>query len=194
MSKKIDRRNFMKILTASAGATVLVRCGPGGSPEKVTVIQTQEVIKEVTATSGPLEAVADVMGTFPRRETVIVRQLTGRVGTPDNMNLWVGWKWQDRGLQNLADEPLWSVDFATGKIINGLADGDAKYNADFTECTIPLRKGVTWNDGEAFTSADVVYTIETCKKFSGLNANSFFVDNVASVTAVDELHGQVCPE
>jgi len=186
MSKKIDRRNFMKILTASAGATVLVRCGPGGTPEKVTVVQTQEVIKEVTATSGPLEAVPDVMGTFPRRETVIVRQLTGRVGTPDNMNLWVGWKWQDRGLQNLADEPLWSVDFATGKIVNGLADGDAKYNSDFTECTIPLRKGVTWNDGVAFTSADVVYTIETCKKFSGLNPNSFFVDNVASVTAVDE--------
>jgi peptide/nickel transport system substrate-binding protein len=49
-------------------------------------------------------------------------------------------------LQNLADEPLWSVDFATGNIINGLADGDAKYNADFTECTVPLRKGVAWND------------------------------------------------
>jgi hypothetical protein len=50
--------------------------------------------------------------------------LTGRVGTPDNFNLWVGWKWQDRGMQNLADEPLWSVDFATGEIINGVADGD----------------------------------------------------------------------
>ena len=95
----------------------------------------QEVIQEVTATPEPTktpEAVADVLGTFPRRETVIARQLTGRVGTPDNFNLWVGWKWQDRGLQNLADEPLWSVDFATGKIINGLADGDPKYNADFT--------------------------------------------------------------
>ena len=84
------------------------------------------------------------------------------------MNLWVGWKWQDRGLQNLADEPLWSVDFATGNIINGLADGDAKYNADFTECTIPLRKGVAWNDGEPFTAADVVYTVETCYEVYGL--------------------------
>ena len=36
------------------------------------------------------------------------------------MNLWVGWKWQDCGLQNLADEPLWSVDFATGEIILAL--------------------------------------------------------------------------
>ncbi len=131
-----------------------------------------------TRTHRNTEAVADVLGTFPRRETVIVRQLTGRVGTPDNMNLWVGWKWQDRGLQNLADEPFWSVDFATGKIINGLADGDAKYNADFTECTVPLRKGVAWNDGEPFTAADVVFTVETLMKYKGFNANSNFVDNM----------------
>jgi peptide/nickel transport system substrate-binding protein len=183
MSKKISRRKFMKILGASAGATVLVRCGPGGTPEKVTVVQTQEVV--VTPTPGPLEAVADVMGTFFCRETVIVRQLTGRVGTPDNMNLWVGWKWQDRGLQNLADEPLWSVDFATGNIINGLADGDAKYSADFMECTIPLRKGVLWTDGEPFSADDVVFTIETIMKYTGFSANSKFVDQVDSVTAVD---------
>ncbi|NUM43790.1 MAG: ABC transporter substrate-binding protein [Anaerolineales bacterium] len=126
------------------------------------------------------------MGTFPRRETLIVRQLTGRVGSPDNMNLWVGWKWQDRGLQNLADEPLWSVDFATGEIINGLASGDPVYNEDFTELTIPLREGVAWNDGVPFTAADVVYTVETLMAYDGFSAHTFFVDNVASVTAVDD--------
>jgi len=188
MSKKLDRRNFMKILTASAGATVLVRCGPGGTPEKVTVVQTQEVIKEVTPTTGAVvqEELPPVLETFPRRETVIARQLTGRVGTPDNLNLHVGWKWQDRGIQNLADEPLWSVDFATGKIINGLADGDPKYNTDFTSLTVTLRKGVLWNDGQPFTAADVVYTIEANMQFTGFNAHSFFVDNIAAVKAVDD--------
>ncbi len=127
-----------------------------------------------------------MLGTFPRRETLIARQLTGRVGTPDNFNQWVGWKWQDRGIQNLADEPLWSVDFATGKIINGSADGDPKYNADFTSLTVPLRKGVAWSDGEPFTAADVVFTVETLMKYEGFNAHSFFVDNVAAVTAVDD--------
>jgi peptide/nickel transport system substrate-binding protein len=187
MSKRMSRRNFMKALATGTGGVVLVSCGKAGTPEQVTVIQTQ--LKEVTAAAKPTtppQAVPDVLGTFPRRDTVLVRQLTGRVGTPDNMNLWVGWKWQDRGLQNLADEPLWSVDFATGKIINGLADGDAKYNADFTECTIPLRKGVAWNDGQPFTAADVVFTTETIMKYPGINANSKFVDGVASVTAVDD--------
>ena len=156
--------------------------------EGKTVIETVEVIKEVTPTPAPVvqEEVADVLGTFPRRETLIARILTGRVGSPDNFNLHVGWKWQDRGIQNLADEPLWSVDFATGNIINGLADGDPKYNADFTECTVPLRQGVAWNDGEPFTAADVVYTIEANIQFTGFNAHSFFVDNITSVTAEDD--------
>src|SRR5215217_7277248 len=186
MSRKMSRRDFMKLLTAASGGVVLASCGPAATPE--TIIQTQEVIKEVTPTAKPVvqEAVPDVLGSFPRRETLIVRQLTGRVGTPDNMNLWVGWKWQDRGLQNLADEPLWSVDFATGQIIPGLAEGDPTYNADFTSLTIPLRKGVTWNDGEPFTADDVVFTVETLQKHDGFNAHTFFVDNVASVTAVDE--------
>jgi peptide/nickel transport system substrate-binding protein len=185
MSRKINRRDFSKIVTVGTGGIVLASC----APKEVTVIQTQEVIKEVTAAAKPTpqpEAVADVLGTFPRRDTVIARQLTGRVGTPDNFNLHVGWKWQDRGIQNLADEPFWSVDFATGKIINGLADGDAKYNADFTECTIPLRKGILWNDGEPFTAADVVFTVELVMKTEGFNATSFYTDNVASVTAVDD--------
>ena len=115
---------------------------------------------------------------------MIARILAGRVGTPDDFNQWVGWKWQDRGIQNLADEPFWSVDFATGKIINGVADGDPKYNSDFTSLTVTLRKGVTWSDGEPFTAADVVYTVESHIKFEKFNAHTYFVDNVKAVTAI----------
>ena len=88
MSRKMSRRDFMKLLTAASGGVVLASCGPAATPETVTVIQTQEVIKEVTPTAKPVvqQAVADVLGTFPRRESMIIRQLTGRVGTPDNMN------------------------------------------------------------------------------------------------------------
>ncbi|HRE26985.1 MAG TPA: ABC transporter substrate-binding protein, partial [Anaerolineales bacterium] len=195
MSQRMSRREFIKFLTTTTGGIVLVSCGQQATPnattpDTITVVETKEVevVREVTSTPPPVvqEAVADVLGTFPRRETLIVRQLTGRVGTPDNMNLWVGWKWQDRGLQNLADEALWSVDFATGEIVSGLADGDPTYTADFTSLTIPLRQGVAWNDGQPFTAADVVFTVETLQKFDGLNGHSFFVDNVASVEAVDD--------
>ncbi|HSS98455.1 MAG TPA: ABC transporter substrate-binding protein, partial [Terriglobales bacterium] len=168
MSQEISRRDFIKLVTAGTGVLVLTAEGlliPGG------MVAAQD---------------AALPGTFPRNETLIARQLTGRVGTPDNFNLWSGWRNQDRGIQNLADEPLWSVDFATGNIINGLASGDPKYNTDFTTLTIPLREGVAWSDGEAFTSADVVYAVETMMKTDGLGAHSFFVDNVDSVTATDD--------
>jgi peptide/nickel transport system substrate-binding protein len=161
-----------------------------GAEVEVTKIVKEEVIKEVVVTATPVpvekEEAPAVLGVLPRSETFIAGILTGRVGTPSNFNEWVGWKWRDRGMQNLANEPLWSVDFATGKIVNGLADGDPKYNADFTQVTIPLRKGVAWDDGTPFTSADVVFTVEELIKFEGLNAHNFFVDNVASVSAPDD--------
>lgn len=168
MSQEISRRDFIKLVTAGAGTLVLTAEGlliPGGI---------------VAAQDAPLP------GTFPRSETLIARILTGRVGTPDNFNLWSGWRNQDRGIQNLADEPLWSVDFATGNIINGLASGDPTYSSDFTTLTIPLREGVAWSDGEPFTAADVVYAVETMMKTDGLGAHSFFVDNVDTVTATDD--------
>ena len=137
---------------------------------RVVQEQVQEVV--VTATPVPVEkvAAADVLGVLPRSETLIADILTGRVGTPTTSTNGLAGNGRDRGMQNLADEPLWSVDFATGKIINGSADGDPKYNADFTELTIPLRQGVAWSDGEPFTAADVVYTVETLMKYEGFNA------------------------
>jgi len=200
--KTLSRRDFLRGATLTATAMVASACAtpaPEVVTEQVEVTRVVEiegetvvetVIEEVVVTTTPVpvvkEAAPDVLGTFPRSETLIARQLTGRVGTPDNFNQWVGWKNQDRGMQNLADEPFWSVDFATGNIINGSADGDPTYNADFTECTVPLRQGVAWSDGEPFTAADVVFTVEALIEHEGFNAHSFFVDNIASVTAVDD--------
>lgn len=162
-----------------------------GEQVEVTRIVTETVVEEVVVevpaeeVVEPLDA-APVLGELPRNETLIADILTGRVGSPGNFNEWVGWKWRDRGMQNLANEPLWSVDFATGEIVNGLAAGDPIYNEDFTQVEIPLREGVTWDDGEPFTSADVVFTIETLVANDGLSAHGFFVDNVASVSAPDD--------
>jgi peptide/nickel transport system substrate-binding protein len=171
MSQGITRRNFIKLFSAGAGSFLLTPAGLIPIPEELL---------------GPNETLAAQAGTFPREETLIARILTGRVGTPDNFNQWVGWKSQDRGMQNLADEPLWSVDFATGKIINGVAAGDPTYSPDFMSLTVSLRQGVAWSDGEPFTAADVVYTVETEMKYDGFNSHNFFVDNVEAVTALDD--------
>jgi len=118
---------------------------------------------------------------LPRNETLIAAMLTGRVGTPGNFNEWVGWKWRDRGMQNLANEPLWSVDFATGEIINGLAAGDPVYESNFYHMEIPLREGITWSDGTPFTADDVVFTVELLMNTPGFNNHAFFAENVELV-------------
>ena len=168
MSHEISRRDFIKLVTASTGSILLTSQG--------LLVPGMTVSAQDSALSG----------TFPREETLIARILTGRIGTPDNFNEWVGWKNRDRGMQNLANEPLWSVDFATGEIINGLASGDPTYSEDFVTVTIPLREGVTWSDGVPFTAADVVYTSETLIANEGLNGHNFFLDNVASAVALDD--------
>ena len=175
------KRRLMVLLGLLVVASlVLSACAPapgGGAPA------AEEPAAEAPAAA---EQPSAGLGDLPRNETLIADILTGRVGSPDDFNNWVGWKWRDRGMQNLANEPLWSVDFATGEIINGLASGDPVYNDDFTQVTIPLREGVTWSDGEPFTSADVVFTVETLMAHEGFGDNTFFVENVKSVSAPDE--------
>ncbi len=184
------RRNPVLIALGVVTALVLLAaCGPAVTPEKVEVtriVAGTPIVVTATPAPVPKEEVPDVLGVFPRRETLIAAQLTGRVAAPDNFNEWVGWKWRDRGMQQLMNEPLWSVDFATGQIIPGLAAGDPVYNEDFTQVTIPLRQGVAWSDGQPFTAADVVFTVETLVKHEGFNAHSFFAENVARVYAPDD--------
>ena len=63
MSQELSRRDFMKLLTAGTGSFVLAPWGLVPFPE------------------GLDEGLAAQVGTFPREETLIVRILTGRVGT-----------------------------------------------------------------------------------------------------------------
>lgn len=74
-------------------------------------------VQIITANPVPVEKVVseNVLGVLPRNVTFIADILTGRVGSPANYNEWVGWKNRDRGMQIMANEPLWSVDFATGE-------------------------------------------------------------------------------
>ena len=123
---------------------------------------------------------------IPREETLIAAQLTGRVGTPTNFNLWSGWRWQDRGLQQLLIEPLWTVDYVSGEIIPGLAADLPLYNEDFTAMTIKLRQGVFWSDGVPFTADDVVFTIDLHVRDSRLLYHGPMAEFVKRVYKTDD--------
>jgi len=123
---------------------------------------------------------------IPRDETLIFDQLSGRGAMPNNFNEWAGWRWRDRGTAQLMNEPLWTVDYATGEIIPGLAADLAIYNEDFTQMTVNLREGVYWSDGVPFTADDVVFTIETEKSTPGLPYHGSMLELVKKASKLDE--------
>src|SRR5579885_58610 len=60
----------------------------------------------------------------------------------------------------------------------------ADFSADAKTITFTLRQGVKWSDGQPFTSADVVFTLNLLQKYPDLDINSIW-PFIQSVTAPD---------
>ena len=115
---------------------------------------------------------------------------------PGLFNIWVagngaGWS---NGLHQLTMDTLWFIDPDAGiegprRVYNSLADGPWEYNADFTEMTVKLRKGILWSDGVEFTADDVVYTVEKQIDDARLRPGAApFSTQVAEVDSARQLH------
>ncbi len=178
MNKKLSRRQFIR-LTALGSAGVLAACTVP-APQGV-----QQVV--VTATPGAAEApeAASLLG-FSRRETVFAQQLTGRNATPSNFNYWAGWRQQDRGMQQIMNEPLWVDDFERGEIINALATSQPEISDDFKTMTIKIREGVFWSDGTELTAEDLAFTVEFIKNAPAASYNASVARQVETATALDK--------
>ncbi len=171
---------------------VLTGCGGGGAPATEEPTPTQEVIvppvikdtPEATATPRPTPeptkeeattepaaggefSVNGVTMPFDRSEAVIMDQVNFSIFDsfnpfiPNGVEFAAGW-WQ------ISNEYLWYTNYATGEIVPWLATG-YEYNDDYTELTIFIRKGVTWNDGEPFTAKDVAFTMNMLKENENLS-------------------------
>src|ERR1051325_4582898 len=136
---------------------------------------------------------ASAQGTIsdlPRKETLIVENPEGTIKNAAWFNIWaINAGSQSNGLQQLGMDTFWYIDpqkGLDGVWDNSLASGKPIYNADFTEMTVKLRKGIFWSDGVEFTAADVVFTIQTHMKTNGLRWSAPVQINVADVSAPDD--------
>jgi peptide/nickel transport system substrate-binding protein len=139
-----------------------------------------------------LAASAHAQGTIsnlPRNETLIVENPEGTIKNAGWFNIWaINAGGQSTGLHQLAMDTLWYIDperGIDGVWENSLAAEKPHYNADFTEMTVKLRKGIYWSDGVEFSADDVVYTVETHLKTNGLRWSAPIQINVAGVSAPD---------
>src|SRR5580698_127539 len=120
----------------------------------------------------PLMASAQgTISDLPRKETLIVENPEGTIKNAGWFNIWaINAGGASTGLHQLAMDTFWYIDperGIDGVWENSLAAEKPIYNADFTEMTVKLRRGIYWSDGVEFNADDVVYTIETHMKTNG---------------------------
>src|ERR687890_824628 len=135
------------------------------------------------ANAAPIGAAQDE----PARGEILKIAINGPIQDPTNMNM-TNWS-ADRantGLHQVAYEYFFYDNLQTGEFIPWLAES-YEYNDDATSLTVHLRDGVTWSDGEPFTSADVVFTYDLMRENPSMSWAVEASDAVASVEKVDDL-------
>ena len=108
---------------------------------------------------------------LPRNETLIAENPEGTIKNAGWFNIWaINAGGQSTGLHQLGMDTFWYIDpekGIDGVWENSLAAEKPIYNADFTEMTVKLRRGIYWSDGVEFTADDALYTIQTHMKTNG---------------------------
>jgi peptide/nickel transport system substrate-binding protein len=129
--------------------------------------------------AGETSAKSDKRADLPRAQTLYV----GRTGVPlvPNANPLLPSTATDAGLRQGLFEYLFYVNWVTGKAEPWLAKS-ATYNKDFTSLKLELRRGVTWSDGQPFTSADVAFTLRLLQQNPTLVNASLVSNGVKSVS------------
>lgn len=97
----------------------------------------------------------------PRRETLIVDSLDGRIDNPTQMNPYQAGTRFSTGYHQLALSNMWEMNTVKGEQFPALAaEMPEPLNDEYTQFRIKLREGLAWSDGQPLTIADVAYTID----------------------------------
>ena len=135
-----------------------------------------------------LPAAGQSLPDVPRNRTLISQgwDYYNQVPTPTNLSPYNGILLHERNdLHYTVNEMLFYTNHNTNEMIPWQASG-LKISPDFRELTITLRDGVKWNDGEAFTADDVVFTFDMLRHSApDMVFSSAIKEWVASAEAVD---------
>ncbi|MFZ0218090.1 MAG: ABC transporter substrate-binding protein [Candidatus Dormiibacterota bacterium] len=108
---------------------------------------------------------------------------------PDNYNIYTDLTYnpqREAGLKTIYEDLMYT-NLNTGKVIPWQATS-ATYNANFTQVTVKLRKGIEWADGQPFSSNDIKYTLEMLRDNAPtLQYSTIYQQDLQSVEVLDDL-------
>src|SRR5207248_5443297 len=130
---------------------------------------TAPAAKPTTAAAAPAPtvaaapAVAAPVKDVARNRTLVITPwgLGNEISNPTNYNFYASTNWnhQRESGDKTVFEDLMYMNLNTGEVTPWQADS-FKYNDTFTSITVKLHPGITWSDGQPFTSQDVKFTLE----------------------------------
>ncbi|MEE8078277.1 MAG: ABC transporter substrate-binding protein, partial [Pseudomonadales bacterium] len=163
----MSRYRTLLLFAMAAALAIAVACGSDDDVAPVATSAPEATSAPAAAPddgAAPTDPLASSEVTDVPRDKTLISYLGGAEGRFVDHQLWnpyaIGANHQSG--PNIIFEPLAFFSAFDDKTIPWLAT-DWSFNADFTELTMNLRKGVNWSDGEEFNADDVVYTLNTLK-------------------------------
>jgi peptide/nickel transport system substrate-binding protein len=132
------------------------------------------------AAAGPMTEV----GT-PRNETLIV-ECQSPTDVPGQFNSYMQGTQLGFGIHQLMSAMMWEMDTIKGEQFGEVADGMPESNADFTEHTVKIRKGIKWSDGADLTAKDVAFTFNMIKDTPDIAQHDYYNQIFSSIEQVDD--------
>jgi len=182
--KKISRRQFLQVSALAGASAVLAACGkPTPEPTAAPTVEKTEA-PVVQPTAVPVEEQKWPREDVTRESTLIyafsdVEDAAAGIG-----NLYAN-NWHQRAGSAMTEFPFYYCAL-NDKTYPWIAES-WEYNDDFTECTLYLRKGVRWADGEDLNASDIAFTYNSLKaKAPDLENSSFVAQYMESAEAVDD--------
>ncbi|MEW6648943.1 MAG: ABC transporter substrate-binding protein [Chloroflexota bacterium] len=149
-------------------------------PKEVKVIETKEVVVEVT----PVAAGGEVM--YERGETLYVSGAAW--GPPNDWNPFITWsKANTTGSNGFVYETLFAFNPMTGELTPWLAESGTWSTP--TTFDLVLREGLTWSDGTPLTAEDVKFTFDLSEQYAAIWFSPVW-NYLDEITVVDETNLQ----
>ena len=181
-SRDITRRNFLKGSALAAAGSILAACAPTAAPAEAPAAD------EVEAAAAPESMGGTLVFGYPQKTSY--SDLLAVEHNAGNRNYYLMGLTHNALLTISADYTEWIPELAESWEFEG------------NTATFHLRQGVTWHDGEPFTSADVLFTFGRLVGHPNVNQWNgvrHFLDIVVGMTEfsegdADEVVGLTAPD